>query len=71
MADGKPLTETEKLLRDIEGKRETISLEYWELAKKDLDPTERSSRFAYIDQCGKDLREMLKRLWSLRDNEKL
>lgn len=65
--DGTPLTKTEMLLRDIEGKRESIHLEYWELATKTQSADDRSEGLRQIARHQADLKELLQRLWKLEE----
>ncbi|MBR1121384.1 zf-HC2 domain-containing protein [Bradyrhizobium lablabi] len=62
------MTETEKLLRDIETLRTSMQLDWIDLAGR-LSPEERAGIREHLETCHADLKGLLKRLWTLEDGE--
>jgi hypothetical protein len=59
------MTETEKLLRDIQTLRESIHIDWDDLASNPLREEERKNIRVHIELCQIELKNLLDRLWSL------
>ena len=59
------MTETEKLLRDIQTLRELIKIDWDDLASNPLREEERKNIRVHIELCQIELKNLLDRLWSL------
>ncbi len=63
------MTKAEKLLRDIEALRESIEIEFDDLASNPLREVERESLRAHIESCQTELRILLRKLTSRVEDE--
>ena len=62
------MTKAEKLLRDIEALRESIEIEWDDLASNPLREAERDSIRLHIERCQAELQTLLARLTMDADN---
>jgi hypothetical protein len=62
------MTETEKLLRDIQTLRESIQIDLDDLASNPLREEERKNLCAHIELCQTELKNLLERLLSSNDD---
>jgi len=62
------MTKAEKLLRDIEALRESIEIEWDDLASNPLREEERETIHLHIERCQAELQILLKRLTVGADN---
>ena len=63
------MTEMDKLKRDIDTLRESIRLDWQELAQLALTADERQGIRDHIEICQEDLRDLLNRLDQLKDEQ--
>jgi hypothetical protein len=61
------LTETEKLLRDIETLRTSIRTDWADLATKSLSKEDRAGVREHLEICSAELKNLLEQLWRLED----
>jgi hypothetical protein len=61
------MTETEKLIREIDLLRETIRREWFDIRLDTLTHDDRVVIREHIDRCHADLKILLDRLWNLGD----
>ena len=62
------MTETEKLIRDIQTLRESIQIDLADLASNPLREETRKNIRVHIELCQIELKNLLERLWSLDDD---
>jgi hypothetical protein len=62
------MTETEKLIRDIQTLRESIQIDLADLASNPLREEKRKNIRVHIELCQIELKNLLERLWSLDDD---